>query len=232
MDRVLAETGSIDMGRLRKGRLDLVEQQALIEAYERLRSSNAYVTDRRGWRVNEIVAQVRTWKRRVCRVRSDGTTPRPVVMIDYLQRVKPSTRHHSREQEVAEISETIATMAGEVGVAVLLLAQLNRTAENRGPDELPQLSDLRESGAIEQDADNVVFVHRPDRLDATVERGASVISIAKQKQGECGPIPCWFRGQYQRFEYRERDYTRRSDGESKPSRPRTRKPPAKPERTT
>lgn len=230
LDRVIAETGSINMANLRRGRLDIVERDALREAYERLRRSHADVSDRRGWRVNEIVAQVRTLKRMRCRRRPDGTAPRMTVLLDYLQRILPSHRHHSREREVAEVSETIATMAGEVGCAIGLLVQLGRDAGKRGAEELPILEDIRESGAAEADADNVWFLHRHDRLDDTIEYGATTLAIRKQRQGECGNIPLWFRGQYQRFEYRDRDYVRRGKPEDdKPARPRTKRAPSKPD---
>jgi replicative DNA helicase len=221
MDRFVAEAGTIDMRHLREGRLDAEERLGLANAYDMMRRSGAWMTDRRGWRATEIVAQLRTWLRKVRRPRHDGTIPKPTVIIDYLQRIKAPSRHHSREQEVAEISDIFATAAGELEVALVVLAQLTREAEKRPPEVPPQLADLRESGAIEQDADNIHFVHRPDRIDPLIERGAAMLSIAKQRNGECAILPLWFVGKHQRFIHRDRDYTRR--GDDTPA-PRRRKP--------
>lgn len=200
MDRLVAEVGSVALHRVRDGRLTEDEMRATLAAYARLQKSGVWISDRRGWRVNEIVSQVRAWKR------IQEPDARAVVIVDYLQIVRPSSRHSSREQEVAEISRTFQALAGEESVALVVLAQLVREAEKRGADQPPQLSDLRESGAIEQDADAVYFVHRPDRIDPAVEAGATVLAIAKQRQGECGTIPLWFEGKYQRFVHRDRDY--------------------------
>jgi replicative DNA helicase len=241
MDRWASEMGRVHLQRIRHGTLSRDEMQALIAAYERMRSAGVFIADRRGWRVNELVAQVRAWKREHCRPTAcrvcEGTgtfaaeacnvclgsgkvTPRPALFVDYLQIVRPSSRHSSREQEVAEVSGTLQALAGEEDVAVVALSQLGREAEKRDPDVPPQLSDLRESGAIEQDADNVWFVHRPDRIDESIEKGATVLAVAKQKHGECASVPLWFRGEYQRFEPREGDYTRTS----KPKPPKTTRP--------
>jgi replicative DNA helicase len=242
MDRWCAESGSVPLHSIRDGRLSRDEFAALIRAYERMkRSAGIYIADRRGWKVNEIVAQVRAWKREVCRPRPckgcdgkgatdgvkcdpcDGTgarTPRPFVVVDYLQIVKPSDRHHSREQDVAEVSGTFQALAGEEDVALVVLCQLSREVDKRAPEQVPTLADLRESGAIEQDADNVWFVHRPDRIDENrCEPGATILSVGKQKHGECANVPLWFRGQYQRFIPRDRD-----ESIWKPQEPKTTKP--------
>jgi replicative DNA helicase len=240
MDRWCAESGSVELHKIRDGRLSRDEFAALIRAYERMKASGVYVADRRGWKVNEIVAQVRAWKREVCRARPckgcdgtgategvkcdpcDGTgsrTPRPLVVVDYLQIVKPSERHHSREQDVAEVSGTFQTLAGEEDLALVVLCQLSREVDKRAPEQVPTLADLRESGAIEQDADNVWFVHRPDRIDENrCEPGATILSVGKQKHGECANVPLWFRGAYQRFIPRGRD-----ESIWKPEQPKTTK---------
>lgn len=210
MDRLIAERADVGMHRLREGRLTEDEMRAVIGAYTELQRSGVWISDRRGWRVNEIVAQVRAWKRQHCAVRPDGSRPRPLVVVDYLQRVHASRRHSTREQEVAEISDTFATAAGELECCFMVLAQLGREVEKRAADQPPQLSDLRESGAIEQDADSVWFVHRPDRIDPAIEAGATMLSVAKQRQGECAIVPLWFRGSRQRFVHRDRDYERRT----------------------
>jgi len=210
MDRVVSCEAQVGMFQLRHGRLSEHEMSAIIESYKRLKRSGAWISDRRGWRVNEIVAQVRSWKATHCAPRPDGTVPKPFVIVDYLQRIHASRRHSTREQEVAEISDTFATMAGELNVSLMVLAQLNRGLESRDPMHPPQLSDLRESGAIEQDADGVWFVHRPDRLDPTIQPGGTMLVIAKQRQGECGIVPLEFQGKYQRFVRRDYELDRRT----------------------
>lgn len=208
MDRLVAERGAVTLSRVRDGKITKDEMSSVISAYQKLKGSGVWISDRRGWRVNEIVSQVRQWKRQHVRPRADGTIPKAVVIIDYLQLIRASVKHASREQEVAEVSWTLSTLAGEEQVAVVVLAQLSREAERRHADIPPQLSDLRESGSIEQDADGVWMLHRPDRIDPAIEKGASVLAIAKQRNGECGAIPLWFQGSQQRFVYREREYVR------------------------
>lgn len=208
MDRLVSERGRVGLSRVRDGRLTELEMHGVLGAYGQLQSSHIWLSDRRGWRVNEIVAQVRQWKRQ----HAQGHNA--VVLIDYLQLVRASQRHGTREQEVAEVSWALSTLAGEEKIALVVLAQLSREAEKRGADVPPQLSDLRESGSIEQDADGVWFLHRPDRIDPTIEQGAAILAIAKQRNGECGSINLWFQGSQQRFAYREREYVRRSNGDS------------------
>lgn len=213
LDRLVAERGNVALHRLRDGKMTEDEFRGVLEAYGKLQRSGVWISDRRGWRVNELVAQARAWKREHCKVRPDGTQPQAAVFVDYLQIVRASERHTSREQEIAEVSRVFQAFAGEENVALVVLAQLVREAEKRGADTPPQLADLRESGSIEQDADAVMFVHRPDRIDSTIEAGATVFAIGKQRQGECGTIPLWFQGRYQRFVHRDRDYTRTGGGD-------------------
>ena len=117
----------------------------------------------------------------------------------------PSKRLDSRQQEVSEMSRSLKLLAKEIGVPVVALSQLNRAAENRA-DKKPQLSDLRESGAIEQDADLVVLLHREDMYEAESARaGEADFIVAKQRNGPTGVVTVAFQGHYSRFVDMRRD---------------------------
>jgi replicative DNA helicase len=146
---------------------------------------------------------LRTKARRL--VREHGVK---VLMIDYLQLMNASgMKHNSRQEEVSTISRSLKGLAKELNIPILALSQLNRGVENRGTgDKRPQLSDLRESGAIEQDADTVLFIHRPEYYKIYQDeaghdlRGKAEIIIAKHRNGAVGNILLTFRGEYARFE--------------------------------
>lgn len=112
-----------------------------------------------------------------------------LILIDYLQLIdmRSTNKSYNREQEVSQCSRSAKVMAKELGVPVILLSQLSRKNEERS-DKMPMLSDLRESGAIEQDADIVMFIHRPEYYDKTAEKGFGEIRIAKQRDGATGDI--------------------------------------------
>ena len=134
-------------------------------------------------------------------------------MIDYLQLMNASGMNFgSRQEEVSTISRSLKGLAKELNIPILALSQLNRGVENReGGDKRPQLSDLRESGAIEQDADMVIFIHRPEyyklyRDEAGNDlRGKAEIIIAKHRNGAVGNILLTFRGEYARFQNPDSD---------------------------
>ena len=132
-----------------------------------------------------------------------------IIMIDYLQLMNANgARFGNRQEEVSTISRSLKGLAKELDIPILALSQLNRTVENRdGLDgKRPQLSDLRESGAIEQDADMVLFVHRPEYYhifedgDGNDLRGMAQIIIAKHRKGATGDVLLTFKGQYTRFD--------------------------------
>ena len=138
-------------------------------------------------------------------------------MIDYLQLMNASgMRFGSRQEEVSKISQSLKGLAKELDIPILALSQLNRTVENReGLDgKRPQLSDLRESGAIEQDADMVLFVHRPEYYHILEDdkgndlRGMAQIIIAKHRKGATGDVLLKFRGEFTRFQDPEKTYNK------------------------
>ena len=138
-------------------------------------------------------------------------------MIDYLQLMNASgMRFGSRQEEVSKISQSLKGLAKELDIPILALSQLNRTVENReGLDgKRPQLSDLRESGAIEQDADMVLFVHRPEYYHIVEDdkgndlRGMAQIIIAKHRKGATGDVLLKFRGEFTRFQDPEKSYNK------------------------
>ena len=150
------------------------------------------------------IFELRTKARRL--VREKGVE---LIMIDYLQLMNASgARFGSRQEEVSTISRSLKGLAKELDIPVLALSQLNRTVEGReGPEgKRPQLSDLRESGAIEQDADMVLFVHRPEYYRIFTDEkgndlhGKAQIIIAKHRKGGTGDVLLTFRGEFTRFE--------------------------------
>ncbi|WP_290395144.1 DnaB-like helicase C-terminal domain-containing protein, partial [uncultured Duncaniella sp.] len=151
------------------------------------------------------VFELRTKARRL--VREHGVR---LIMIDYLQLMNASGMSFgSRQEEVSTVSRSLKGLAKELNIPILALSQLNRGVENREGNEgkRPQLSDLRESGAIEQDADMVIFIHRPEYYHIYTDpnngrdlRGMAEIIIAKHRNGAVGDVLLTFKGQYARFQ--------------------------------
>lgn len=182
--RMLCAEGNIDAQRLRTGRLEAEDWGRLSLAMSSLSQAGIYIDDTPGLRVNEIRAKCRRLKQ------EHGLG---MIMIDYLQLIvgngKPG---ENRQQEVSEISRTLKAIARELQVPVIALSQLSRGVESR-QDKRPMMSDIRESGAIEQDADIVAFLYRDDYYDKESEDANTIeIIIAKQRNGPTGTVKLSF----------------------------------------
>ncbi|MCR4603202.1 MAG: replicative DNA helicase [Prevotella sp.] len=200
VNRLISNCCEIQGSHIQSGKLQPDEWERLDKRITTLTGAPLYVDDTPGLSVFEL----RTKARRL--VREHGVK---IIMIDYLQLMNANgMRFSSRQEEVSTISRSLKGMAKELNIPILALSQLNRGVENReGQDgKRPQLSDLRESGAIEQDADMVLFVHRPEyyRIFADDKgrdlHGMAQIIIAKHRKGATGDVLLTFRGEYTRFE--------------------------------
>lgn len=200
VNRLISNVCEIEGKKILNGQLDDEEWKRLDKNIGKLQKSPIYIDDTPGMSIFEL----RTKARRL--VREKGVK---IIMIDYLQLMNASgTRFGSRQEEVSTISRSLKGLAKELDVPVLALSQLNRTVEGReGPEgKRPQLSDLRESGAIEQDADMVLFVHRPEYYRIFTDEkgndlhGKAQIIIAKHRKGGTGDVLLDFRGEFTRFD--------------------------------
>lgn len=196
--RLLASEARVEGTKLRSGDLDDSEWVRLIEGGDILCKADLYFDDAPGITVPEIKAKVR---------RLDNVD---LVIVDYLQLMNSARRIDNRVQEVSEITRSLKIMAKELNVPVIALSQLRRPTE-RTKDHRPGLSELRDSGSIEQDADIVIFLHR-EAYNATSEGGevsedmdqnAAEIIVAKNRHGETKSIPVHWQGEYMRFTSRE-----------------------------
>ncbi len=200
VNRLISNVCEIEGKKILNGQLDEEEWKRLDANIGRLQSAPIYVDDTAGMSIFEL----RTKARRL--VREKGVK---MIMIDYLQLMNANgAKFGSRQEEVSTISRSLKGLAKELNIPVLALSQLNRTVENREGLEgkRPQLSDLRESGAIEQDADMVLFVHRPEYYHILTDdhghdlRGMAQIIIAKHRKGSTGDVLLTFKGSFTRFQ--------------------------------
>lgn len=191
--RMLCAEGNIDAQKLRTGRLEDDDWQKLTMAMGSLSQARIYIDDSPSIRVNDIRAKCRRLKQ------EKGLD---IVIIDYLQLILGSggpRRQENRQQEVSEISRTLKAMARELDVPVIALSQLSRGVESR-QDKRPMMSDIRESGSIEQDADVVAFLYRDDYYDKESEKQNIIeIIIAKQRNGPVGTVELAFIKEYNKF---------------------------------
>ncbi|MBP5716077.1 MAG: replicative DNA helicase [Bacteroidales bacterium] len=200
VNRLLQNTCEITGDKVKSGRLDQQEWQQVMSRIKELQGAPIYVDDTPSLSVFEL----RTKARRL--VKEHGVK---ILMIDYLQLMNASgMQFGSREQEVSNISRSLKGLAKELNIPIIALSQLNRGVEGRqgSSQSRPQLSDLRESGAIEQDADMVCFIHRPEYYKIYEDekgndlRGLAEIIIAKHRNGAVGDIRLRFIGQFVRFQ--------------------------------
>src|SRR5438874_2249287 len=189
-ERLLCCQARVDSHKLRKGHLNSDDMQKLIAAGGELRNAKLFIDDTPGQGMLRIAANARRLKLR------NGIK---LVMIDYLQLIEPDNRRDSRQEQVANISRRLKFLARELQIPVMALAQVNRSSEDR-TDHKPRLADLRESGSIEQDADTVMLLHRPEMYEPGQHEGILEIHIAKQRNGPTGELTLTFLKQFMRFE--------------------------------
>jgi replicative DNA helicase len=199
VQRLLCAEGRIDAQKLRKGRLSQEEHQRLAAAAGHLNTAPIWIDDQPGANVLEIRAKAR---RLQSELRSDGKDL-GLVVIDYMQLMSGAGRTENRVQEVSEISRGLKALARELEVPVVALSQLSRGPEQR-TDKRPMLSDLRESGSIEQDADLVMFLFRPEYYAPAEKRdeleGKAELIVSKQRNGPTGVVDLFFQKAYTRFD--------------------------------
>jgi replicative DNA helicase len=189
-ERLLCSQAKVDSHKLRKGHLSSEDNRKLIDAAGYLRPSKLFIDDTAGQGMLRIAANARRLKLRE-KIR--------LVVIDYLQLIEPDNRRDSRQEQVAHISRRLKFLARELQIPVLALAQVNRSSEDR-QDHRPRLADLRESGSIEQDADTVMLLHRPEMYEPGQYEGVLEVLVAKQRNGPTGEIKLTFLKQFMRFE--------------------------------
>jgi replicative DNA helicase len=189
-ERLLCCQARVDSHRLRKGHLGSDDMNKLIEAGDQLRQAKLFIDDTPGQGMLRIAANARRLKLR---------HQIKLVVIDYLQLIDPDNRRDSRQEQVSHISRRLKFLARELQIPVIALAQVNRSSEDR-QDHRPRLADLRESGAIEQDADTVMLLHRPELHEPGQHEGILEIIIGKQRNGPTGEVTLTYLKQYMRFE--------------------------------
>jgi len=191
VQRMLCSEARLDSHKLRKGRLVEADWAPLSMAAGRLSSSSIFIDDTAGISCLEIRAKARRLKAQ-CNL--------GLVIVDYLQLMQTAGRIENRQQEISEISRSLKSLARELNVPVVAVSQLSRAVEQR-IERRPRLSDLRESGAIEQDADLVIFIYREEYYrPKTEKKGIAEIIISKQRNGPTGKVELTFIKEYAKFE--------------------------------
>ncbi|MCB1668006.1 MAG: replicative DNA helicase [Pseudomonadales bacterium] len=196
--RMMSSLGKIDQTRMRSGNLTEDDWPRLSNAAQRLKDRPLFIDDTSGLTPMEMRNRIRQL------YREHGTPG--LIMVDYLQLMSGSTPSDGRTQEISQISRELKTIAREYSCPVIALSQLSRNVEQR-PNKRPVNSDLRESGAIEQDADVIVFIYRDEVYNEdSQDKGIAEIIIGKQRNGPIGTCRLTFLGKYTRFENLARDY--------------------------
>ena len=192
VNRLLSMESHVDSQHIRTGNMSDMDWENLIESADVVGKSRLIIDDTPGISIQELRSKCRKYKMEF------GLQ---VIMIDYLQLMTGGTGRssESRQQEISDISRALKALARELNVPVVALSQLSRAVEQR-PDHRPMLSDLRESGAIEQDADMVMFIYRDDYYNKDTEKkGVADIIIAKQRNGPIGTVELMWLPQFTKF---------------------------------
>ena len=219
VERILCSVAGVSMQNAKKGQMNKTEWLKIAKAREKLSNTKIFIDDSAVIRPRELISKCRRLKSRF------GLD---LVMVDYIGLMTPDKTRNSdsRQNEISEISRSLKILAKELNVPVLALSQLNRAVETR--KGRPQLSDLRESGAIEQDADIVMFIHRPDKgasekelAEGKVQKNVAEILIEKHRSGPTGLVKLFFRGECTKFvNLNEETGEPDDDGEQRPSEPK------------
>ena len=193
IQRLLASTAIVDAGRIRAGRLAPEDWSRIGRAADRLSAARLFIDDSEGVTVGEMRTKTRRLKSR------EGLD---LLVVDYIQLMEGGRRmrDENRVQEISTISRGLKMLARDLAVPIICVSQLNRAPDAR-PDKRPMLSDLRESGAIEQDADLVLMLYRDDYYnDDSEEKGVAEVNIAKNRHGPTDRVKLTFRGSYAKFD--------------------------------
>lgn len=188
-ERLLCIRSGVNGHSLRAGDLEDDERHRLIEASSELSEMPLFIDDKPGRTIQEISAICRRLKR---------LSNLGLIIIDYLQLIEPEDKTMPREQQIAQITRRLKGLCKELNIPIIALAQLNRGVELRD-DKRPRLADLRESGAIEQDADLIMFLHRPDKYDPEDNPGLAEVIVAKHRSGPTGIINLTWMASSMRF---------------------------------
>ena len=193
--RMLGSVGRLDQHKVRTGRLADEDWRKLTDAVGKLNDAPVHIDETPALNALELRARARRLHRQYGKL--------GLIVVDYLQLMSASTQGENRATEISEISRSLKALAKELNVPVIALSQLNRGLEQR-PNKRPVMSDLRESGAIEQDADVILFIYRDEVYfpDKPESRGVAEVIIGKQRNGPIGKVDLTFLGQYTRFENR------------------------------
>jgi replicative DNA helicase len=198
--RMLCSEARVNSSKVRSGYLGERDFPQLAKAAGRLHEAPIYIDDTPAISILELRAKAR-------RLLRDRSKKVGMIVVDYLQLMRGMGNASNREQEISEISRSLKALAKELNVPVIALSQLNRKVEDR-TGRKPQMSDLRESGAIEQDADVIMFIYREEVYDKNNDdvKGVAEVIIEKQRNGPTGTVTLTFLSEFTRFEnYTERD---------------------------
>ena len=190
--RMLCCQARVEAGRVRTGKLTADDWERLLDASDALRKASIYIDDTPGVNITDLRIRAKQLK---------AAQPNlGLVVIDYLQLMQGEDPRASRQQQISDISRGLKILAKDLEIPVLALSQLNRAVEQRA-DKRPMVSDLRESGAIEQDADVIMFIYRDEIYNPdTADKGLAEVIIAKQRNGPTGTVKLVFQGQFARFD--------------------------------
>ncbi|WP_431819571.1 replicative DNA helicase [Burkholderia sp. F1] len=190
--RMLGSVGRLDQHRMRTGRLTDEDWPKLTHAVQKMSEAQLFIDETGGLNPMELRSRARRLSRQCGKL--------GLIIVDYLQLMSGSSQGENRATEISEISRSLKSLAKELDVPVIALSQLNRGLEQR-PNKRPVMSDLRESGAIEQDADVILFIYRDEVYNPdSPDKGTAEIIIGKQRNGPIGPVRLTFLGQYTKFD--------------------------------